>query len=101
MAGSADEYFRRATTLFGRVRYPDMDALSRRTGLTVGAVTAAVARANPGIAPAMVRVRLTRGGWLDEVWLCHGFDFRPARCTRTNDGTAAATTRLRIWRDER
>ncbi len=101
MAGSADDYFRRAGALFGRLRYPDMNALSRRSGLTVGVLTAAVARANPEITPAMVRVRLTRGGWLDEVWICHGLDFRPARCTRTNDGTAATTTRLRIWRDAR
>jgi ribonuclease T2 len=101
MAGSADAYFARATGLYGRLRFPDMDALSRRSGLTVGALTAAMARINPAIAPAMIRVRVTRGGWLDEVWLCHGLDFRPARCTRTNDGTATTTARLRIWRGER
>ena len=101
IAGNADAYFARATDLYGRLRFPDINALSRRSGLTVGALTAAVARANPGVAPAMIRVRVTRSGWLDEVWLCLDLEFRPARCTRTNDGTEATTTRLRIWRNDR
>ena len=101
MTGSAEDYFRRATGLFAQIRYPNMDALSRRGGLTVGAFTAALARTNPGLSPDMMRVATTRGGWLDEVKLCLDLNFRYARCSRGQGGGAPATARLKIWRDER
>ena len=99
MNGSADEYFRRATNLYRGLRYPDMDALSRRPGLTVGAFAAAVARANPGMTASMLRVTTTRDGWLDEIWLCRDLRFRPTRCP-AHQGGAAVTTSLSIWRRE-
>ncbi|UVO55876.1 ribonuclease T [Sphingomonas sp. SUN039] len=101
MNGSADDYFRRSTGLYGRLRFPDMDLLSRQRELTVGALAAALARGNPGVAPDMVRITTTKGGWLDEVWLCLDLKFVYARCTRAQGGGAASTARLKIWRDER
>ncbi len=101
MNGSADDYFRRSTGLFGRLRFPDMDALSRRGGLTAGALAAALAQANPELALDLVRVTTTRGGWLDEVWLCLDLKFAYARCTRAQGGGVATSTRVKIWRDER
>lgn len=97
---TADDYFRRSTGLFRRLRFPDMDALSRRGGVSAGALASALARANPGIAPDMVRVTATRGGWLDEVWLCLDLNLRYARCTRAQGGGVPASTRLRIWRNK-
>lgn len=97
---SADRYFDRATGLYNRLRFPDMNALSRRPGLTAGQLAAAVARANPGITPAMMRVTTTKGGWLDEIWLCLDLDYRHARC-KPNSGGATPNTRLKIWRDAR
>ncbi len=100
MKGSANDYFGRATGLYRRLRFPDMDILSRREGLTVGVLAAALARANPGISPAMMRITTARGGWLDEVWLCLDLNFRYRTCRR-GQGGAAATTRLKIWRNAR
>jgi ribonuclease T2 len=100
MAGTADDYFRRAGGLYRRLRFPDMDGLSRRSGLTVGALATAIARANPGVSPAMMRITTTRAGWLDEIWLCLDLSFRYRECRR-GQGGAAAATRLKIWGDAR
>jgi ribonuclease T2 len=91
------QYFNRSTGLYARLRYPDMDALSRRRGLTAGQFAAAFARANRGITPAMLRVTANRQGWLDEVWLCLDTRFAFTACT-PNSGGVRATTRLKIWR---
>jgi ribonuclease T2 len=101
MGVTAEDYFRRSTGLFGRLRFPDMDTLSRRGGLTAGALAAALAGANPGLNAGAVRVTTTRGGWLDEVWLCLDTGFRYRRCARNQDGGVATSARVRIWRDER
>ena len=90
------QYFARATELYARVRYPDMNALSRRRGLTAGQVAAAVARANRGMTPDMVRVTATRG-WLDEIWLCMDTRFAFARC-KASQGGLKASAPIKIWR---
>ncbi len=94
------QYFSRATDLYGRLRYPDMDALSRRRGLTAGAFAAAFARANRGLTPAMLRVTANRRGWLDEVWLCMDTRFAYVACP-VGQGGLKATTPLKIWRGAR
>jgi ribonuclease T2 len=100
MAGTADDYFRRSTGLFKRLRFPDMDALSRRGGVTAASLSAAIARVNPGIVPGMMRVTTTRGGWLDEIWLCLDLDFRYRQC-RADSGGERPSTPVKIWRNER
>lgn len=90
------QYFARATALYAKVRYPNMDALSRRRGLTAGQVAAAIARVNRGMTPDMVRVTGTRG-WLDEIWLCMDTRFAFARCKATQGGLKPSTP-LKIWR---
>lgn len=92
-------YFRLARGLFNGIRYPDMDALSRRRDLTAGQFARAFAAANPGMTPAMLRVKADRKGWLDEVHLCLGLTGRPRDC-RPEDERAAPGSRLRIWRAE-
>ncbi len=100
MNTSADRYFQRSAGLYGRLRFPDMNTLSRRPGLTAGQLASAIARANPGMTPGMMRVTTTRGGWLDEIWLCLDLRYRYKQC-KPNSGGVTPNTRVKIWRDER
>jgi ribonuclease T2 len=93
-------YFSRARGLYAGLRFPDMDALSRRAGLTAGAFAAAFARVNPGMTPTMMRIAATRQGWLDELWLCLDTRFRAVPCPPHQRGLPASAP-LRIWRAER
>lgn len=100
MAGTTPAaYFRRSTGLYGALRFPDMDALSRRPLTAVG-LARAVAAANPGMTPGMMRVTANRRGWLDEIWFCLDRRFAPARCPAHQGGLPAAST-VRVWRGPR
>lgn len=96
MPVNATEYFRQARGLYDAVRYPDMLALSRRT-LTVRQFKAEMARANPAIPAGAMKVRVTRQGWLDEVWLCLDRRMRYTRC-KPNSGGSPDAAQLKIWR---
>jgi ribonuclease T2 len=89
-------YFAQATALYERLRYPDLDALSRAP-LTVGGLARAMAAANPGLPAEAVRVTTTRQGWLDEVWLCLDTRLQYVRC-RSDIGGARGTAAVKIWR---
>lgn len=93
----ADAYFKRSTGLFKALRFPDMAALAARRDVTVGSFAAAFARANPGMAPGMLRVTANKGGWLDEVWLCRDLQFRATRCA-PGSGGLPTTARLKVAR---
>jgi ribonuclease T2 len=97
--GTADDYFRRSTAMYAAIHYPDMDALSRQTALTVGSFATAFARANRGIIAGAVRVTTTKDGWLDEIWLCANTRLRYESCTQ--GGGATPATPLKIWRGHR
>jgi len=100
MAGvTPARYFARSSGLFGALRYPDMDRLSRGT-LTAGQFAAAVAASNPGLAADMMRVTTTRRGWLDEVWICLDKAFRYARCP-AHQGGVSPDAAVKIWRGRR
>jgi ribonuclease T2 len=92
-------YFARSTTLYGRLRYPDMAALSRQP-LTAGKLAAALAGANPGLAADMMRVTANRQGWLDEIWICLDKRFRYQPCPAHQGGLAPNAT-VKIWRGSR
>lgn len=94
-----DGYFAKGRRLYDRLRYPDMAALSRRP-LTAGGLAQAITRANPGLAPNMLRITARRGGWLDEVWLCLDTALRYRACP-AHQGGLAPTAPLRIWRGRR
>ncbi|WP_294088278.1 ribonuclease T2 [Sphingomonas sp.] len=100
MSDTPDAYFARSTGLFARLRFPDMDALSRVRGLTAGQVAQALATANPGLSPAMMRIVANRRGWLEEVWLCLDRRFRYATCPAHQAGTPP-DARVKIWRGDR
>ena len=93
------DYFARSTGLYGRLRYPDLDVLSRQA-LTAGQLAGAIAGANPGLPAGAIRVTTTRDGWLDELWLCLDRSFRYERC-RANSGGVSAATAVKIWRGHR
>ena len=100
MAGyTPARYFSQASELYGRLRYPDMDALSRGP-TTAAALAAAMARANPGLRADMMRVTATRDGWLDEIWICLDKAFRYRRCP-VHQGGLPAGAAVKIWRGSR
>jgi ribonuclease T2 len=92
-------YFERSTGLYARLRFPDMNRLSRGT-LTVGALAQAIAAANRGMTADMVRVTANRQGWLDELWFCLNKRFAPTRCPAHAGGQPTSAT-IRIWRGAR
>ena len=91
-------YFARSSAMYAKLRYPDMDALSRGP-LTAGQFAAAFAAANPGIPANAIRVTAKRG-WLDELWLCLDTRFGYTRC-KPGTGGLPANARLKIWRGHR
>lgn len=93
------DYFRRSTGLYARLRYPDMDRLSRGS-LTAGGLAQAIAAANPGMSADMMRITANRQGWLDEVWFCLDKGFRYTRCP-THQGGLDPAASIKIWRGAR
>ena len=99
MGTKPDAYFAKSTGLYGKLRYPDMDALSRKP-LNVAQLRDALAAANPGLPASAVRVTINARGWLDELWLCLDKSFAYNRC-EAGSGGAADTTRVKVWRGKR
>lgn len=97
MSRRPEDYFAASTGLYNKLRYPDMQALSRAPALTAGRFAQAFAAANPGLRAEMIKVRANRQGWLEEVWLCLDKGRRYMRC-KPNSGGMPAGARLRIWR---
>lgn len=88
-------YFDRSRRLYEQLHFPDMAALARRRNLTTGVLTSAIAAANPGVRANMMRIRVTRGGWLDEVWMCLDKRFAAVAC-KAGTGGARSTLPLKI-----
>lgn len=81
MTRRPETYFRISKIMFGAVEFPNMDRLSRKP-LTVKGLRAAFVTANDGLGADMMRFKINRRGWLEEVRLCLGKSFRPQRCPR-------------------
>lgn len=94
-----ERYFARSTGLYAKLRFPDMDALSRAP-LTAGRLADAVAKSNPGLGAGMMRITANRQGWLDEIWICLDTAFRYQRCP-AHQGGLASDARVKIWRGPR
>ncbi|WP_236626797.1 ribonuclease T2 family protein [Sphingomonas sp. MM-1] len=95
-----EAYFRTSTGLYGKLRFPDMAALSRQPGLNARKLAEALAAANRGTDASMWRIATTRGGWLDEVRLCLDMGLKPKRCRASEQGAKPKET-VRIWRGGR
>ncbi|MBT2185529.1 ribonuclease T2 [Sphingobium nicotianae] len=97
---SPERYFAQGRALFSRVRYPDMMPLARDEGLTVERFSRAFLDANrqslPGLSPRAVRVRLSRDGYLSEVWLCLDRRLRFGACLASQDGGAKPDQRMQV-----
>lgn len=92
------QYFDRSHALYGALNWPDIDRLSRRP-LTVGQFKQAFARANRGRVPVnAIRVTVTGGRWLDELWLCLDTRYKYRRCAANQDGGVPNSRKLMIWR---
>jgi ribonuclease T2 len=97
MTSTPAAYFKVTRILFGGLRLPDLDRLSKEPGLAAGTVRKRFAAANPRWRADAVGVALNERGWLEELRLCYGKDFMPARCDRRRFG-AADSAPVKIWR---
>lgn len=97
---SAAAYFAAGRSLYARLQFPDMAALSRRENLTVAMLARAVAGANRGVRADMMRITTTRSGWLDEIWFCLDTQRRFRSCP-AHQGGAPGDAPVRIWRGGR
>lgn len=92
------DYFAASRKLFAGVRFPDMDALSRRQ-LDVGGFKRLISAANPRIMPSAITVSTDRqGDWLREMRICLNKAMLPEPCPRGRSGGAPDRVPLRIWR---
>lgn len=90
-------YLKLIRVLRSGLRLPDYDRISREEGLTAGRIRAAFADANPGWREEAIGVMLNGGEWLEEIRLCYGKTFRPARCSPARWGARDAAP-AKIWR---
>ena len=97
MTRDPDTYLRVTRILFNSLRWPDFDRLSRRDGLTAGAVRETFAEANPYWDAEDVGLVVNERGWLREMRLCYDADFMPTACHRQRFGPADEDE-VRIWR---
>ncbi|MCL6250018.1 ribonuclease T [Altererythrobacter sp. KTW20L] len=97
MVGTPETYFSVTRVLWNSLRFPDFDRLSRREGLTAGAIREAFADANPHWEAEHVGLKVNERGWLEEMRLCYDRRFRPARCTPRRYGPEDGAA-VRIWR---
>lgn len=97
MTAKPETYFKVSAILWRSIRWPDADHLSRQDKVTVGDLRKAFVALNPDWRPEHVGVGLSRAGWLREVRLCYGKDFRPRACGRQQLGPPDSAG-LKIWR---
>jgi ribonuclease T2 len=97
MVRRPENYFKVSAILWRSLRLPDLDLLSRRKGLDAATLRNSFVAANPGWKPDQVGLLLSRNGWLEEIMLCYGKDFMPARCDARRYGPKGETP-VKIWR---
>jgi len=96
MARDPASYFQTAIRLYDAVKLPDMERLSRRA-LTQGMLKREIARLNPGMPTTAITLKASQRGWLQEVRLCLGLDYRPRACP-AHARQPRGDTVLKIWR---
>lgn len=97
MVRTPASYFKMTRILFGGLRLPDFDRLSKDPELTAGLIRTRFAAANPGWRPEAVGVKLNERGWLEELRLCYDKRFMPQACDRRRFGPKDEAT-VKIWR---
>lgn len=96
MAKRPETYFRVSQIMFDAVQYPNMDRLSRKP-LTAGNFRNAFALENDGLEADHIRLKINQRGWLQEVRLCLGQNFRPRRCP-VYMRSVKSDQQVKIWR---
>lgn len=97
MARRPATYFRVTRILFGGLRLPHLDLLSREDNLTAGMIRGRIAELNRGWRAEAIGIHLNQRGWLEEVQLCYDRRFMPTRCDRRRFGARDAAS-AKIWR---
>ena len=101
MAKAPEAYFGAARLLFNAIEFPDMARLSREpergTPLTAQVLAERFADLNEGLTSDAIIVKTTDKGWLDEVRICLGRNFKPRRCPQFSR-LARHKTQIKIWR---
>lgn len=97
MASTPEGYFGTVRTLWNGLRWPDFDRLSRNEDLTAGQIREAFSQANRLWQPEHIGLVVNDRGWLEEMRLCYGGDFKPAACGRGRWGPADSLP-VKIWR---
>ena len=101
MAKAPEAYFGAARLLFNAIEFPDMARLSREpergTPLTAQVLAERFVDLNEGLQSDAIIVKTTDKGWLDEVRICLGRNFKPRRCPQFSR-LAPGKTQIKIWR---
>jgi len=101
MAKTPEAYFGAARLLFNAIEFPDMARLSREpergTPLTAQVLAERFADLNEGLPSDAIIVKTTDKGWLDEVRICLGRNFKPRQCPQFSR-LARDKTQIKIWR---
>lgn len=101
MTKAPETYFAAARSLFNAIEFPDMARLSREpergTPLTAEILAARFADLNEGLPANASAIKTTRKGWLEEVRICLGRNFKPRRCP-PHSQRVPAKTQIKIWR---
>jgi ribonuclease T2 len=79
------------------LRWPDFDRIARSDELTAGDIRHAFSQANRYWEPEHVGLVLNERGWLEELRLCYGKDFMPAKCDKQRFGPSDSVP-AKIWR---
>lgn len=96
MAKRPETYFKVSRIMFDAIQYPNMDRLSRGP-LTAGKFRNAFVLENEGLETDHIRLKINKRGWLQEVRVCLGKNFRPKRCP-SYMRMARPDTPIKIWR---
>lgn len=97
MAKTPTQYFNVAQILWGSIRWPDADRISRMKGLTAGDLRRAFVLMNPSWRSEHIGLNISNTGWLREVQLCYSQRFMPTACSKRHLGPADGTP-IKIWR---
>jgi ribonuclease T2 len=97
MASTPARYYRATRALWNSLRWPDFDRLARRRNLTAGDIRTVFAEANRAFEPGQVGLVVNERGWLEEMKLCYGRNFMPAKCDARRFGPPDSAP-VKIWR---
>jgi ribonuclease T2 len=97
MASTPERYFRATRALWNSLRWPDFDRIARKRDLTAGEIRRAFAEANRAWDPEHIGLVVNERGWLEEMKLCYGRNFMPAKCDAIRFGPRDSAP-VKIWR---